>query len=165
MRLAGAVLACLAVLAVPAAAQSVPPPAVDVSKDTAETALEDLLQQLGLLGTWAADCAQPASPANPRVSITAPSEGLVIEEHNIGPGFAANRYSVLSAQRLPGDRVALQVIFQPGTQIEERQNLVLLVQRGTRRTLFNQPEGGPVRVKDGIAAGRGTKTPTLKKCG
>lgn len=165
MRLAGAVLACLAVLAVPAAAQSVPPPAVDVSKDIAETPLEDLLQQLGLLGTWAADCAQPASSANPRVSITVPSEGLVVEEHNIGPGFALNRYSVLSAQRLLGDRVALQVIFQPGTQIEERQNLVLLVQRGTRRTLFNQPEGGPVRVKDGIAVGRGTKTPTLKKCG
>jgi hypothetical protein len=71
----------------------------------------------------------------------------------------------LSAERLPGDRVALQVIFQPGTQIEERQNLVLLVQRGTRRTLFNQPEGGPVRVKEGVAVGRGTKTPTLKKCG
>jgi hypothetical protein len=165
MRLAGAVLACLALLAVPAAAQREPPPAADVSTDAAETTLEHLLQQIGLLGTWAADCAQAASPANPRVSITVPSEGLVIEEHNIGPGFAANRYSVLSAQRLPGDRVALQVIFQPGTQIEERQNLVLLVHGGTRRTLFNQPEGGPVRVKDGIAAGRGTKTPTLKKCG
>lgn len=162
MRLSGAVLVCLAAFSWSAAAQT--DPSAEVSKDTPETSLEELFQKLDVLGTWAGDCTQPASPGNPRVSITVPSEGLVIEEHNIGPSFATNKYSILAAQRLPGDRIALQVIFQPGTQIEERQDLVLLVQRGTRRTLFNQPEGGAVRVKDGIAVASGRKTPVLKKC-
>ena len=30
--------------------------------------------------------------------------------------------------------------------------------------MFNQPEGGAVRVKDGIALARGGKTPVLRKC-
>ena len=31
--------------------------------------------------------------------------------------------------------------------------------------MFNQPEGGAVRVKDGIALPFHVKTPLLKKCG
>jgi hypothetical protein len=31
--------------------------------------------------------------------------------------------------------------------------------------MFNQPEDGEVRVKDGIALAHGTRTPLLRKCG
>jgi len=41
---------------------------------------------------------------------------------------------------------------------------VFRVREGTRRTLFNQPDGGAVRVKDGIALAHGSKTPVLNKC-
>jgi hypothetical protein len=152
--------------AVPAAAQteSASPGTAESAKDAPET-LEDLFKQLDFFGAWAVDCARAASPANPHVSVTAPSEGLVLESHDIGADYAANQYSVLSAQRLPGDRLALEVLFQPGGANEQRQNLVLLLHGGTRRTLFNQPEGGEPRVKDGLVAGTRTKTPTLKKCG
>lgn len=163
-----AVFMCTAAF-VPAAAQKVPPAAGDSSKDILKPAtparLEDLFRQLNLFGSWAPNCAQPPSPANPHVRVSTPSEGLVMEEHDIGPGFALNRYSVLTAKRLSGDRVAVEVIFQPGTPIEERQDLILLVHDGTRRTLFNQPEGGAVRVNDGVAVGAGVKTPLLNKCG
>jgi len=30
--------------------------------------------------------------------------------------------------------------------------------------MFNQTSGGTVRVKDGIALARGTKTPLLRRC-
>ena len=43
---------------------------------------------------------RPATPANPHVSITTPSAGLVLEDHDLGPDFAVNRYSVLSAERI-----------------------------------------------------------------
>jgi hypothetical protein len=49
--------------------------------------------------------------------------------------------------------------------VEERQKLVFAVRANTRRTLFNQTNGGAVRVKDGIALARGSKTPLLQKCG
>jgi len=126
--------------------------------------VDDLFEQFGLFGTWATDCARPATPINPHVSITHPSSGLVLEDHDLGPDFAINRYSVLSAEQISATNLAVNVIFQPGTEVEERQKLIFAVRGNTRRTLFNQPDGGAVRVKDGVALARGKKTPVLQKC-
>jgi hypothetical protein len=60
--------------------------------------------------------------------------------------------------------VSVQVIFQPGTTVEERQKLVFSVNNKTRRTIFNQSDAGAIRVKDGVAIERGSKTPLLQKC-
>ena len=148
MRIA-AVMVLAAATAMPAVAQTVP--------------VEVLFQQFGLFGTWAADCQQPASAANPHVSITALSPGLVSESHDLGPDYTINRYSMVTAERLSVEQLAVAVIFQPGTETEERQNLVFRVREGTRRTLFNQPDGGAVRVKDGIALAHHVKTRVLRK--
>jgi len=126
--------------------------------------VDQLFQQFGLFGTWATDCGRPATPSNPHVSITTPSAGLVLEDHNLGPDFSVNRYSVLSAEKLSASSISVEVIFQPGTEVEERQKLVFSVHDNTRRTMFNQADGGTVRVKDGIALARGSKTPLLRKC-
>jgi hypothetical protein len=132
---------------------------------TAHAAAPDtLFQDFGLFGAWAVDCNQPASPANPHVSITTPAPGVVLEDHDLGASFALNRYSMLSAERAGGDELAVETIFQPGTNVEERQKLTFQVRDGTRRTIFNQPDNGAVRVQDGIVVGRGSKTPMLKKC-
>jgi hypothetical protein len=135
-----------------------------VSASASAGAVDELFQQFGLFGTWAADCNRPATPSNPRVSVTTPSAGLVLEDHNLGPDFSVNRYSVLSAERVSASSISVEVIFQPGTELEERQKLVFSVHDNTRRTIFNQGDGGTVRVKDGIALARGGKTPLLRKC-
>lgn len=126
--------------------------------------VEELFQQFGLFGTWAADCSRPATPSNPRVAITTPSAGLVLEDHNLGPDFAVNRYSILAAERVSASSISVEVIFQPGTEVEERQKLVFSVHDNTRRTTFNETDSGTVRVKDGVALARGSKTPLLRKC-
>ena len=127
--------------------------------------VEDLFHEFDLFGNWAADCKLPPTPANPHVSITMPSPGLVMEDHNLGPEFAVNRYSVLSGTRVSATRLSIEVIFQPGGEGEERQKLELLIRKNTRRTMFNRVDDGPVRVKDGVALARGVKTPVLRKCG
>ena len=126
--------------------------------------VDTLFQEFGLFGTWALDCKQPAAPTNPHVSITTPSPGLVREDHDLGPNYTVNHYSMLSAERISPDELSVEVIFQPGTETEERQKLVFQVRKDTRRTMFNQPDNGPVRVKDGIVLARGAKTPVLNKC-
>jgi hypothetical protein len=126
--------------------------------------VEEVFQEFGLFGTWATDCSSPATPGNPHVSITMPSAGLVLEDHDLGPDFAVNRYSVLSAEPVSRTNVTVQVIFQPGTTVEERQKLVFSVSNNTRRTIFNQSDAGAIKVKDGIAVARGSKTPLLRKC-
>ena len=117
-----------------------------------------------MLGTWAIDCKQAASPDNPHVNISTPSPGLILEDHDLGSDNAVNRYSVLSAEKLSDNRLAVQVIFKPGKETEERQKLIWAVHDGTLRTLFNQPQDGPVRVKEGVAVAYGIATPLLKKC-
>src|SRR5690349_17856765 len=130
----------------------------------AAASVEDLFRQFNLFGNWATECDGPPSPSNPHVSIVTPSAGLVLEDHNLGPDFAVNHYSVLSAEQVSTTSISVNVIFQPGTELEERQKLVFAVRGKTRRTLFNQTDGGAVRVKDGIALSRGSKTPLLRKC-
>ena len=124
-----------------------------------------LFQQFGLFGTWATDCRQAASPANPHVIISTPSPGLVLENHDLGSSYAVNHYRMMSAERLSDEQLSVVVVFQPGTDDdEERQKLVFLVRKGTRRTMLNEAEGGTVRVKDGIVVSQGSKTPELNKC-
>jgi hypothetical protein len=131
----------------------------------ASPSVEELFRAFDLFGNWASDCKQPATAANPHVEIAAPSAGEVVEEHDLGSGFARNRYIVLSAARISATQLSVSVNFQPSGQAEERQKLVFLIRNGTRRTIFNQPEGGTTRVKNGIAVELGVKTPVLKKCG
>jgi len=125
---------------------------------------DTLFQDFALFGTWASDCKAPASPGNPHVTIATPAPGVVLENHDLGPSYAVNHYSMLSAERLSGDELSVETIFQPGTEVEERQKLVFLVRDNTRRTMFNQPVNGPVRVKDGIVLARNVQTPVLHKC-
>jgi hypothetical protein len=136
-----------------------------VASNNADAAsIEELFHQFSLFGIWATDCKTPPTPINPHVSITMPSAGLVLEDHDLGPNYAVNRYSVLSADKISATNLSVNVIFQPGTEIEERQKLVFAVRENTRRTIFNQTDGGAVRVKNGIALARGSKTPVLHKC-
>ena len=127
--------------------------------------VDDVFRSFDLFGTWATDCGRPASPDNPYVNITTPAAGLVLENNEVGPGYAANRYSVLSARRLSKSRLEVTVIFRPGAVGEERQLLIFAVRNGTRRTIYNRVEGGAVRVRNGIVLSLGIKTPVLRKCG
>jgi hypothetical protein len=127
--------------------------------------VEELFHQFDLFGTWAFNCALDAAPDNPHVRISTSVPGEAIEEQELGASYAINRYNLVAAERLSEDRLSVEAVFQPGTETQERQKLVFQVRKGTRRTLFNQTEGGAVRVKDGVVAGHGSKTPLLKKCG
>jgi hypothetical protein len=124
----------------------------------------DEFRAFDLFGTWASDCAAKPSPGNPHVSITEASAGLVLESHDLGEHYAKNYYSILSATKMSPMELSVEVIFRSGTEIRERQTLVFRVRGGTRRTMFNQTEGGPVRVRGGIAIERGIRTPVLHKC-
>jgi hypothetical protein len=152
MRIVAVLLASLAA-ALPAAAASGEGPSP-----------EQLFLEFDLFGTWASHCGAAASPANPHVQISQPSPGLILEEHHLGPDYTLNRYSVLSAERLSKTRLSVVVLLHPGAEDQERQKLIFVIRGRTRRTMFNQADGGPVRVKDGIALARGSKTPLLHKC-
>jgi hypothetical protein len=167
MRIA-AVLGLVFILALPAAAATAPdsdptaaPPA---AMPATEPAVVDLFRAFELFGTFAPDCSKPAAPTNPHVSVTQQDGGLVIETHDVGRDYATNLYGVRAAHRLGADRLEIKVVFVPGTQAEQFQTLELMVGKGTRRTMFNRVDDGPVRVLRGVAVANGSKTPLLKRC-
>jgi hypothetical protein len=170
-----AVLAVVAALVSSAAAQdAAKDSAKDVPKDTAKplrqditkpVSVDEVFRQFDLFGVWAVACDEPPSPNNPHLSITSPAAGVVVEKHDIGEDYEANAYSILSAERLSPTSLAVEAVFLPGSEREERQKLIFRIRDHTRRTMFNQPEGAAVRVKDGIALANHSRTPTLKKCG
>lgn len=125
---------------------------------------EELFNEFGLFGRWAYTCNAPAAPDNPHVTISAPTAGLVLEDHDLGSDYSTNRYSVIAARKVGRERLSVDVIFQPGAPGEERQTLEYLVRGETRRTIFNKTEAGVVRVKDGRAVAARMRTPLLRKC-
>ena len=160
------VWACLAstvVTCAPPPAVAAPEPAT-VKPSTVKPSVEELFNAFGLFGRWANTCAAPATPDNPYVTIKTPTTGLVLEDHDLGPDYTVNRYSVVAAQKVGPERLSVEVIFQPGAEGEERQTLEFLVRGATRRTMFNRTADGTVRVKGGIAVAMGTRTQLLRKC-
>jgi hypothetical protein len=138
----------------PALAQPKPPPQTPA----------EVFAHYGLFGEWAVDCAAKATPSNPHVSVKEETGGIV-ETHDLGPDYAANRYRVTEAKGLSPTRVSVDVSFQAADRAAQPQQLVFAVRDDTRRTLFTRVDDGPVRVKNGVVVGYGTKTPRLKKCG
>lgn len=130
----------------------------------AEPSPQDLFRQFDLFGTWASDCDEPAMVDNVYVTVVMEDSGQIVEDHDLGPAGVINRYRIISARRLTPTRMAVEVVFQPGTEREARQKLEWLIEDGTRRTMFNQPEDGPPVVKDGIALAVSIETPVLRKC-
>jgi len=130
----------------------------------ASSPVEEQFKAFNLFGAWAAHCDQPATPANPHVSIAMPNEGSVLEKHDLGADSEHNLYSVLAASPISPTQLSVDVIFRPGEQGEERQTLIFVIRKGTRRTMFNQPDGGEVRVKDGVALAEHIRMPVIKKC-
>jgi hypothetical protein len=133
--------------------------------DAGKPAIAAVLRDFGLFGAWAVNCALPATPANPHVSIVETQPGVVVERHELGPEYETNSYSVTAAAPVSTTRVSLDVVFKPGADGEQRQRLILRVEHDTRRTMYNRIEHGAVLVKDGIVVGHGVHTPVLHKCG
>jgi len=124
-----------------------------------------LFKDYGLIGTWAVDCKADPSPTNPHVEVSEDESGAIVERHDLGGDYRVNAYRMLAAKRVSPTEVSVQALFDPGTEDEQKQDLTFAVRDSTRRTIFTRVEGGPVRVKNGIAVGFGAKTPRLRKCG
>lgn len=130
----------------------------------ADTA-EELFTQFDLFGSWAVRCDQPASPMNPHVTIAAISSGVLTEEQNTGPDFQLNSYLIATAEKVDPTSLSVHALFRAGTGDQVGQKIVWRIASKTRRTLFNQLDGGRVLVKDGVVVSTGGSTPLLHKCG
>ena len=133
------------------------------SAAAAETA-EDLFSEFDLYGDWAVRCGEAASAMNPHVTIERISAGVLTEEHNTGPDYQLNSYLIATAEKISGSELSVHALFRAGAGDQVGQTIIWRIANKTRRTLFNQLDGGRVRVKDGVVVTTGGHTPLLHKC-
>ncbi len=120
------------------------------------------LQQFGLLGTWAIDCAHAAS-ADDEYSIYAVSAaGKATLSYTRGEPYRDIVYAIRTAERVAPDRLALQVLHMPDrTPVD----LVLLKEGGALRVWSSHTADGRMLVIDGVITGNGKDSPRFKRCG
>ena len=120
------------------------------------------LKEFGLLGTWAIDCAQPASPENEYSVYAVSSSGEPTLTYARGEPYRDIVYEIRTAVRVAATRLALQVLRVPdGLSVD----LVLLKESDTVRVWSSHTPDGRMLVIDGVITGNGKQSPRFKRCG
>jgi hypothetical protein len=126
-----------------------------------ESPVPGALDQVGLLGTWAIDCAQPASPTDEYAVYSASSSGAATLAYTRGAPYRDIVYVVESAERRPDDRLALRVSRRTEKIVVD---LVLVKTDNTIRVWSSHGLDGRMLVIDGIITGDGAESPSFQRC-
>lgn len=141
------VLALLLMMATPCAAE--------------ESPVLGALKQFGVLGTWAIDCAQPASLQNEYSIYAASPSGGATLSYARGEPYRDIVYEIRTAVPVAESRLALHVFGLPGGFSVD---LVLLKESDTVRVWSSHTPDGRMLVLDGIITGNGKQSPRFKRC-
>ncbi len=109
----------------------------------AET-VRQVLQEFGMLGTWATDCSRPAARDN-ILTIYAPlPNGNVQRTYYSAPGEISNQYELKRVVRISADQISYQQ-QGPSDRVD-----VVLEKKGNRyHVLSSQDQNGKTFVQDG----------------
>lgn len=123
--------------------------------------IESLMRQFGLTGgPWSADCSRPESPRNWHGFFEV-RDGRVTQVYSNGE--QQNRYEILEATRLSGERLRVRVRFSNAAGADDLQTLEWVVRDGRLRTFSNISERRGASVTDGKTASGG-ETPWVERC-
>ena len=125
----------------------------------ADTASE-ALAKFGLIGTWAAECREPASPANPYIQFVAVPDGTVTRQTLLGEGEAPVANVIESAQAESGDRLLTRERNSSGVVLQ----IDVAKVAGGIRVMSSKRSDGREPIKNGILTGNGRPTAILTKC-
>jgi hypothetical protein len=110
---------------------------------TAET-VRQVLQQFGMLGTWATDCSRPPAPDNILSVYASLPNGNVQRTYYNAPGKISNQYELKRVVRISADQISYQQ-QGPSDRID-----VVLEKKGNRyHVLSSQDQNGKIYVQEG----------------
>ncbi len=129
---------------------------------SAET-VRQVLQQFGMLGTWADDCSQPPSNNNFHTVYVPLPNGNVQRTYYNAPGKIYNQYVLQLVNRISSDQLYYQ---QAGS--EGRINVILKKDGNKYHVLSSQNENGKIYVQEGKftsnTSNPGKESPWQTKC-
>ena len=126
----------------------------------AET-LAATVEQWGLLGSWAVDCAaRPDRDKGALLTYEIRKDGRVMYRRNFGE--AKDESEVVSATVNPEGLLNVMVYFPSVHQTREFG--LLLANDGSLRAIYNRSERGEYTIRDGKYVATGAPTPTQQRC-
>ncbi|QOZ73335.1 hypothetical protein WN72_13610 [Bradyrhizobium arachidis] len=126
----------------------------------AET-LAGTVEQWGLLGSWAVDCAaRPDREKGARLTYEIRKDGRVMYRRNFGE--AKDENEVVSAT-VNAEGLLNVMVYFPSMQ-QTREFGLLLLEDGGLRAISNRSERGVYTIRDGKYVGTGEPTPAQQRC-
>lgn len=126
------------------------------------------IAEFGLVGTWASDCAQPASSSNYLTVYAIKSSGEVSRTYYDAPGHVYNNYKIVSANRQAPDTLLYRQVWdtegKPANMAGDRIDVVLNMADNKFQIVSSQGSDGSYFVKDRKYPSDGSESPWQFRC-
>jgi hypothetical protein len=121
------------------------------------------VKDFGLLGTWADNCNENASPANQYAIFSVTSRGTIQLRNDFGPDYDDMVYRIVDARRIGGLRISLRQLLTSDDQIAL--DTVMLKMQNQLRVWSSRGADGSTFVQDGlIPAASDRETGWMSRC-
>jgi hypothetical protein len=146
--------------------------AAALAMTTVETAnaqsVANTIADFGLIGTWAGDCAQPASSSNYLTVYAIKPSGEVSRTHYDKPDHVHDNYKITSAKRQAPDLVLYQQVWDlessPADVAGNRMQVLLNMADNKFQIVSSQGSDGSFFVKDRKFSSSGDESPWQFRC-
>jgi hypothetical protein len=119
------------------------------------------VEQWGLLGSWAVECAgRPDREKGALLTYEIRKDGRVMYQRNFGE--AKDEIEVVSAT-VNTDGLLNVMVYFPSLQ-QTREFGLLLSKQGSLRAIYNRSERGEYTIRDGKYVATGAPTPSQQRC-
>jgi hypothetical protein len=126
------------------------------------------IAEFGLVGTWASDCAQPASSSNYLTVYAINRSGEVSRTYYDAPGHVYNNYKIVSASRQAPDTLLYRQVWdtegKPANMAADRIDIVLNMADNKFQIVSSQGSDGSYFVKDRKYPSGGSESPWQFRC-
>ena len=139
---------------------------------TVETAhaqsVANTMAEFGVIGTWATDCAQPASTRNYLTIYAIKPSGEVSRTYYDAPGHVLNIYKITDAKRQARDLLSYEQVWDfagsPANMAGNRMQVLLNLVDNKYQIVSSQGSDGSFFVKDRKFPGSGDASPWQFRC-
>jgi hypothetical protein len=139
---------------------------------TVETAnaqsVANTVAEFGLIGTWATDCAQPASTNNYHTIYAIKPSGEVSRTYYDAPGHVLSNYKITSAKRQARDMLSYEQVWDfegsPANIAGNRMQVLLNMVDNKIQVVSSKGSDGSFFVKDRKFPNSGDETPWQFRC-
>jgi hypothetical protein len=126
------------------------------------------IAEFGLIGTWATDCAQPASTGNFLTIYAIKPSGEVSRTYYDQPGHVYNTYKITNAKRQASDMLSYEQVWDfegsPANIAGDRVRVLLNMVDNKFQIVSSQGSDGSFFVKDRKYSGAGDESPWQSRC-